>query len=1374
MGEDGSLVFDTTLDNTGFEKGSQKLENAIKDLVNTVDNLGDNMMRSFGQVIPLLQSVANSAAAISAKLTDSASQAADANAQVVSSEEQVAQAAQTATNAINQQTQSMGNMQSGAQAAQNSANTMSQTSGGYEKAMQKIQKQIDTLKSKLADYYQAVAQIQQSTDESLALAATDEQAAKVMEMEEVQLENLNAKYASKLDTLKALEAEYERLAQLQAQQNASPDSSAWDSKGLSSQIEKAIAAVDKYEDKVNRMQYMGATDQQWKAVYYDITQAGYKLEDFKGLLDSMHAAGGIDSSQYERLSIALDQARQKAAGLASATQGARSFTDVLKSAGVAALKLAGTMAKIPVNAARSGFKKLSQSVSDYVKRAQSAKLSSNALVKALSSVKRMLVSRIKRMFISEIFNGVKESLSALEQYSASFGAAMNRIKTAAAGVKTNLAATIGNLIEAVEPYITKFLNMLSKAIQYVNAVFSFLGGKSSVTTANTAAQSAGNYSNNMGSAAKNTKKAADAQKELNRQVYGFDELNKRMKEEEEDEEDNDENPASQFSDLPIDDVLSGDMKDWLKELKDLWDNEDYFGFGQKLAEKLNELMQIADDWINNVFRPAGVKWAKNIAEVLNGLVDGFDAELCGKLIADGLNAIFDIVNTFLTTFDFEKFGQRIGEIIKSFFANVEWDLIGKTFANGVNAIVDTLHGLVNAIDWKDAGDSIAEFFNNFATGINWNKLVKTVSDGVSGIETAILNLVKGIKWREIASMIAESLGQLDVAGIITKFGAIVSEVLKGVMSFIAEFIKKVDWGELFQGLWDGLVGLIQSIDWGGLLSLAFELLGAAVGALSNLALTLVKNILDLLISAFEDTWSYFADYIDKCGGDIVAGLLLGIVNALVNIATWIWDHIFKPFWDGLCHAFGIASPSTKMMEIGTYIIEGLLAGIKAAWATVTEFFSTALNGVKTAISTAWETIKTATVTAWEGIKTGITTAFDTAKNTLTTTATTIQNALSTAWTNVKTTASTSWNSVKTEITTKFDAIKTSIKTTADNVSTTLKTSWTTLKTEATSKWKEITTNIKTNFEAVKQPVKTASDNVKKTLTDTWDQLQRESRTKWDYIKREITQPMSEIERNMSYAWDNIKRNVSYAWESIRSTIMDKWNSVKNAIGSSARYDWQDIGTRLVEGLRNGISRAWSGLTSWVSGLMNSLTSFVNRIFGIHSPSKVWAEIGEYLDLGLMEGLKSEEGSIFSTVSDIAKGVNEEMALDEASVSFADGVDGTTSELTRVANLLSDIAATFQSVTAMLSDIGGIRIPGLISGSVVPARTAVSDKDSDVFNSSRFDTFTSDLDERLVAQMDVFEEIRDLLRRFRSGIDEDQLAEAIAFAMGNSLRGYGGV
>ena len=133
-----------------------------------------------------------------------------------------------------------------------------------------------------------------------------------------------------------------------------------------------------------------------------------------------------------------------------------------------------------------------------------------------------------------------------------------------------------------------------------------------------------------------------------------------------------------------------------------------------------------------------------------------------------------------------------------------------------------------------------------------------------------------------------------------------------------------------------------------------------------------------------------------------------------------------------------------------------------------------------------------------------------------------------------------------------------------------------------------------------------------------------------------------------------------------------------------------------------------------------------------------------------------------------------MDLEEASVSINSGVNSAASELSKVAGILSQIAETFQSITDMLTNIGGLRVPALVSGSIVPSRTAVSGDGEDIFNSARFDSFESGLDERLYDQQEVLGEIRDILKRARLGIDTDELADSIAFAMGNTIRGYGGI
>lgn len=63
----------------------------------------------------------------------------------------------------------------------------------------------------------------------------------------------------------------------------------------------------------------------------------------------------------------------------------------------------------------------------------------------------------------------------------------------------------------------------------------------------------------------------------------------------------------------------------------------------------------------------------------------------------------------------------------------------------------------------------------------------------------------------------------------------------------------------------------------------------------------------------------------------------------------------------------------------------------------------------------------------------------------------------------------------------------------------------------------------------------------------------------------------------------------------------------------------EIGKNIVNGLWNGIKSAWSNLINKVTGLFGSLVNGIKDGLGIHSPSKVFAGIGENMAKGLGVG-----------------------------------------------------------------------------------------------------------------------------------------------------------
>lgn len=74
-------------------------------------------------------------------------------------------------------------------------------------------------------------------------------------------------------------------------------------------------------------------------------------------------------------------------------------------------------------------------------------------------------------------------------------------------------------------------------------------------------------------------------------------------------------------------------------------------------------------------------------------------------------------------------------------------------------------------------------------------------------------------------------------------------------------------------------------------------------------------------------------------------------------------------------------------------------------------------------------------------------------------------------------------------------------------------------------------------------------------------------------------------------------------------------------------DIVEVGKQIVEGLWEGIKSMASWISDKVSGFVGGIVDGVKGVLGIHSPSRVFAGIGENMALGLGEGWDDEYGNI---------------------------------------------------------------------------------------------------------------------------------------------------
>jgi len=98
---------------------------------------------------------------------------------------------------------------------------------------------------------------------------------------------------------------------------------------------------------------------------------------------------------------------------------------------------------------------------------------------------------------------------------------------------------------------------------------------------------------------------------------------------------------------------------------------------------------------------------------------------------------------------------------------------------------------------------------------------------------------------------------------------------------------------------------------------------------------------------------------------------------------------------------------------------------------------------------------------------------------------------------------------------------------------------------------------------------------------------------------------------------------------------------KFRLGLSAK-DFKDIGQQVLRGLDNGIRSKDPDVLSAISELSVECINKARNIFRIQSPSKVFAKIGEYIDLGLAQGITDNVSAVETSADRMAQATIDNM------------------------------------------------------------------------------------------------------------------------------------
>lgn len=177
---------------------------------------------------------------------------------------------------------------------------------------------------------------------------------------------------------------------------------------------------------------------------------------------------------------------------------------------------------------------------------------------------------------------------------------------------------------------------------------------------------------------------------------------------------------------------------------------------------------------------------------------------------------------------------------------------------------------------------------------------------------------------------------------------------------------------------------------------------------------------------------------------------------------------------------------------------------------------------------------------------------------------------------------------------------------------------------------------------------------------------------------------------------DLSRGYRDAFNQIFTGAKNLLGGLGNIVGSFAR-----VGANIIKGIWSGIKSSARWFKSKWNGLISWLPKSTRRSLEIHSPSRVMANIGQFIPMGLANGIDNAKSSIVNATNNMIDGITSPFANNNPIDILNKNMTGSVGDINKTLNQVNQNALT--------SNLSGL------SALVNPTVTALS-KMADAFNS----------------------------------------------------------
>jgi len=115
--------------------------------------------------------------------------------------------------------------------------------------------------------------------------------------------------------------------------------------------------------------------------------------------------------------------------------------------------------------------------------------------------------------------------------------------------------------------------------------------------------------------------------------------------------------------------------------------------------------------------------------------------------------------------------------------------------------------------------------------------------------------------------------------------------------------------------------------------------------------------------------------------------------------------------------------------------------------------------------------------------------------------------------------------------------------------------------------------------------------------------------------------------------DNFTSGLKKAWETTASWLKTTATNITKPF-SDMYTKIEQVGKDLINGFVKGIIDAWTKIPETLNSLGTKAVQAIKDLLGIKSPSKVFAEIGKFVDLGLAKGISDNSDNVYDSAEQL--------------------------------------------------------------------------------------------------------------------------------------------